>query len=128
MRGGDGQPLQLAKFFEQRHGQRRAFFRRRAGAHLIDQNQRPIRRGLQHRFQIHHVRRKSREVGGDGLLVADVGQHLIEHRHLGAIGGHWNSGLRGKRSQADRFQRHGLAAGVRPADYHHRFVAAERQR
>ena len=82
--------LERAKFLEQRDGERGAFFRRGAGAHFVDENQRAIRRDLQHRFKIQHVRGKRGEVGGDGLLVADVGEHAVEHRKLGAIGGDGN--------------------------------------
>ena len=35
-----------AKFFEQRDGERRAFFGRRAGAHFVHENQRAVRRRL----------------------------------------------------------------------------------
>ena len=117
-----------AKFLEQRDGERRAFFRSRAGAHFVHENERAIGGDFQHGFQIEHVRGKRGEVGGDGLLVADIGEHAIEDRQLGALGGDGNCGLRGERGEADGFERDGFAAGVRAADDHHGFVAAESER
>ena len=72
-----------AKFFQQRDSQRRAFFRSRARAHFVHQNQRTLRRNFQHRFQIQHVRGKRRKIRGNGLLVANIREHAVENRQLG---------------------------------------------
>ena len=127
MRRRQRQRPSRAKLLEQRNRERCALFRRGTRAHFVHQNQRPLRRDFQHGLQIQHVRRKCGKVGGDGLLVADINQHAVEHRHLGALRRHRNSRLRGKRRESHRFQRNRFAACVRPADNHHRLVAAQRE-
>ena len=119
-----------AKFFEQRDGERGAFLRGRTRAHFVHEDQGTIRGDIEHGFQVQHVRGKGGEIGGDGLLVANVGEHAVEDGHFGALGGNGNGGLRGERGQADRFERHRFAAGVRAADDQDGFRAAkgERQR
>jgi len=37
------------------------------------------------------------------LIVADIGENRIEYRHLGAVGGNWDSGLRHQRQQSHGF-------------------------
>ena len=99
VRGCERQRAPRAKFLEQRDSKRGTFFRRRAGAHFVDENQRALGGHLEHRFQIQHVRGKRREVRRDGLLVADIRQHMVENRQFGAFGRHGNRGLRRKRGE-----------------------------
>lgn len=103
VRGGDGQGAARAKLLQERHGQRRTLFGGRAGAHLVDQDQRTLGGDFEHRFQIEGVRGKGREIGGDRLLIADVRKDVVENGQHSAFGGHRNSGLRGQRRKA-----HGL--------------------
>jgi hypothetical protein len=63
------------------------------------------------------MRRKSAEAFLNGLRVADVGEHMIKQWKLGILGGHGQACHRHQSEQAHGFQRHGLAAGVRPADH-----------
>ena len=128
VRGGDGERAARAKLFEQRDGESRAFLGSCAGAHFVHENQRTVRGDIQHGFQIDDVRGKCGKVGGDGLFVADIGEHVIEDGQLGAFCGDRNTGLRRKRGEADGFQRDGLAAGVGSADDHYGFVATECER
>ena len=78
MRGGKREAAARAKFFEQRDGECGAFFGRGAGAELVHEDERIFSGGFEHRAQIEHVRGKSREVGSDGLLVADVREDAVE--------------------------------------------------
>src|SRR3984957_10925776 len=127
VRRGDCQCAQGAEFFEQRDGESRAFFGRGARTHFVDENQRAVRRDLEHRFQIQHVRRKRGEVGGNGLLVTDIGQNVIEERQFGAFRSNGNRRLCSKCSEADVFKGDCLPARVGSADDHHCFRAAKRK-
>ena len=52
----------------------------------------------------------------DRLVVADIGEHGVEDGQFGAVGGDRQSRLRHEREQTHRFERDGLAAGVRAGD------------
>src|SRR5579883_956787 len=71
------------------------------------------------------VCRKRREVLLDRLVVADVGQHGVEYREFGAIGGNWDTGLRHQREQANSLERNRLAAGVRTRNHELALFAGE---
>ena len=63
---------------------------------------------------------------GDRLLVADVGEDVAQDRQARAgRGRHVEPGLVHEREQAERPQRHGLAAGVRTGDDERRVAVAE---
>ena len=57
-----------------------------------------------------------REAHRDGLFVADVGQDGVEDGERGLVGGRPEPALMQQRREAERLQRDGLAAGVRPRD------------
>ena len=65
-----------------------------------------------------------REAHLDRLPVADVGEHLVEHRQRRRLGRHAQPGLVQQRGEPERLQRDRLAARVRPAD-HERAQRAE---
>ena len=67
-----------------------------------------------------------REALGDRLLVADVGEDVAEDRQPRAgLGRDVEAGLVHEGEQAERPQRDGLAAGVRPGDDERRVAVAE---
>ena len=119
VRGGERQAAALAEFIEQRDGQRRALFGRRARAQFIHEHERTRRGGFEHGAHVEHVRGKCGEIGGNRLLVADIHKHAIDERQARRLGGDGNAGLRGKHGDAHCFERDGFAAGVRAADDEH---------
>ena len=119
VRGRKRQAAALAEFVEQRDGERGAFFGSRARAQFIDEHERARRGGFEHGAHVEHVRGKRGEIGGDRLFVADVHEHAIDERQARRLRGDGNAGLRGEHREAHRFERDGLAAGVRAADDEH---------
>ena len=73
-------------------------------AQFIQQHQRVRRRGARDEIDVGDVGGESRKILLDGLIVADIGQHRIKHRQLGAIRGDGNAGLRHQGQQPNRFQ------------------------
>ena len=98
------------------HAQRAAFFGIGGAAQFVDQHQRIRRGAFQHGFHRKDVRGKRAEAFLNRLVIADVGQHLVEQRELGFGGGHRQPGVRHQREQADGLQCDRLAAGIRAAD------------
>ena len=77
-------------------------------------------------MMLRHVRREGRQALLDALLVADVGEHLLEDRHPRAgVGGDMQAALRHQRQQAHGLERHRLAAGVRAGDQQDAEAAAQ---
>ena len=128
VRGRERQAAALAEFIEQGDGKRRALFRSRARAQLIHEHERAGRGGFEHGAHVEHVRGKCGEIGGDGLLVANVHENAIDERKARRLRGDGNAGLRGEHGEADRFERDGLAAGVRPADDEHGLRSSKSKR
>ena len=100
----------------------------RTRAQFVEQHQ-IIRRHLVHDG---HNRRHMPGEGGqallDGLLVANIGEHLPKHRQLRPqIRRDLQARLRHQRQQPDRFQRDRLAARVRAGDNQRREVLAHPQ-
>ena len=93
---------------------------------LVQQHQRARPGRLHDRHQAPHVRRERGQALGDGLIVADVREHPVEHRQARPGGGHPQPALVEHREQAERLERHGLAARVRARD-HQRPHAGERK-
>src|SRR5689334_6583483 len=56
------------------------------------------------------------EAFGNGLLVADIGEHIGEQGELGLGAGDGKSGVRHKREQAGGFESDRFTASVRAAD------------
>ena len=124
VRGDQREGAGRAEVLHDGHAQRAALFGIGGRAQLVQQHQR-IRRHIQrHLADVGDVRRKGAEVFLDGLVVADIGQHLLEERELGFGGGHRQRRLRHQAEQPDGLQRHGLAAGVGAADQQRAALAA----
>ena len=116
MSGDDADGADLAEMFGDGYSQGRAFRRVGSGAEFVQQHQRLGRRRAGDEIDVGDVRGERREVLLDGLVIADVGEHGIEHRQLGALGRDRDSGLRHQHQQADGLERHRLPAGVGAAD------------
>ncbi len=114
--GDDAEARRAPEVVGNGHGQRRALFGIGRRTQLVEQHQRMRGRLVRDEIDVGDVRRKGREVLLDRLVVADVGEHRIEDRQLGALGRDRNARLRHQRQQTNGLQRHGLAAGVGTAD------------
>ena len=79
------QPIAV-ELVEDRPAQRGAFGGVGAGPHLVEQDQRALGRLAQDLADPPDVRREGRERLLQALLVADVGQHVVEDREVGALG------------------------------------------
>ena len=88
----------------------------RGRAQFVQQDQRSRCRRARNEVDIGDVGGKRRKILLDRLVVADIGQHGIEDRQLGAIRGNGNAGLRHQGQQANRFQGNGFSAGVGAGD------------
>ena len=105
-----------AEVFDDRDAERAAFFGIGGRAELVEQDQRIGRDVERHLADVGDVRGEGAEVLLDRLVVADIGQHLLEERKLGLGGGHGQAGLRHQAEQPDGLQRDRFAAGVGAAD------------
>ena len=100
---------------EDRPAQGRAVGRVGAGPQLVQQHQRFPGRLAQDLADPPHVGRERRKRLFQALLIADIGEHVVEDRELRALArGDVQAGLGHQGEQADRFQGHGFAAGVGP--------------
>ena len=68
------------------------------------------------------------EVFLNGLVVADIRQHLLEERELGFGRGHGKAGLRHQAEQPDGLEGDGFAAGIGAADQQGAAVAGSSSR
>ena len=99
--------------------QGRPFVRVGPGADFVEQHE---GRGGEPcgRFRdVAHVGRKGREVGGDRLVVADVGENLPEHGQPGGARRDVEPHLRHQRKQPRGLERDRFPPGVRAADHQH---------
>ena len=111
---------------EERLGQRRPLRRVRAGAQLVEQHQRPRAGVLDDPDDRAQVPRERRQGLGDRLLVADVREHVAQHRQLRAGRGRdVEAGLVHEAQEPDGAQGDGLAAGVGAGDHERRVAVAE---
>ena len=109
------------------YGERRALDGVGADAQLVKQHECARRQLFNYRNDIDHVRRKSRKRLLYALVVADIDEHAVAHGNgRTLVGGNVQSRLRHEREKPERFERNGLAAGVRTGDYHRVIAAAER--
>ena len=93
------------------------FGRIRAGAQLIQQYQALGVRRPQDGGDTRHVRAKCAERLLQTLLIADIGEDLVEQRYGAALSCRdVHARLRHQTKQASRLQRNGFAARVRPGD------------
>ena len=116
MRGGEGECARRAEVINHSHAQGAPFLGIGRRAQLVQQHQR-IRRGVENHFaDARDMGGKCAEVLLDGLVVADVREHLLENGKLGFLARHWNPGLCHQRQQPDSLERDRLAAGIGSAD------------
>ena len=99
------------------HGERRAFLGISGRTQFIEQDQRLGGCSARNKIDIGNVGGKGRKILLDRLIVANIREDRIKHRHLGAISGNWNPRLRHQRQQAHGFQCHRFSARVRTGDY-----------
>ncbi len=116
VRGDQREGAGRAEVLDDGHAERAALFGIGGRAQFVQQHQRIGRDVERHLADVGDVRGKGAEVFLDGLVVADIGQHLLEERELGLGGGHRQAGLRHQAEQSHGLQRDGLAAGVGAAD------------
>ena len=110
------QPIAV-ELVEDRPAERRPFGRVGAGAQLVEQDERLLGRLGEDLRDPPDVRREGRERLLQALLVADVGEDVVEDRQLRPLMRRdVQARLGHDRQQADRLQRDRLAAGVRPGD------------
>ena len=115
-RCGDAAAAAPAKL-DQRSRKRRSLRRVGARAQLIKEHQRRSVALPYDLDNVFHMRGKGGKRLLNGLLVSDVRQHAIKDGNGAAmIGRDVQAALRHQGQQAKRFQRHGLAAGVRAGD------------
>ncbi len=82
----DANAAHAAEVFGDSDGQRRAFFGIGRRPEFVEQHQRLRRGGARDEIDVGDMRRKRGEILLDGLVVADVGEHRVEYRQLGAVG------------------------------------------
>ena len=119
MGGGDDHAVEVEQLLQQRAGQRRALGRVGTGAEFVQQDEGLRAGGLDDAHDVGHVRREGGERLFDRLLVADVGEDVVEDGDARAgLGGHGQSGLGHQAEQSDGLERDRLAAGVGSGDQH----------
>ena len=116
MRRNYGHAADAAEVSSDRHGQSRALLRIGRRAQFVQQHQRLRGGGARNQINVGDVRGESRKILLNRLVVANVGQHGIEHRKLRAVRGNREPGLRHQRQQADALERDSLAASVWAGD------------
>ena len=112
----DRKRADFSELLEHRPRQRRALSGFGTAADFIEENERTGCRRLDHRLDRQNVRRKSAQVIRDRLLIADIGQHVIEYRQSCFLGWNGNSRLRHQRKQARRLQYNRFPSRIWPAD------------
>jgi len=105
-----------AEVFDNRHTQRAALFGVGGRAKLVEQHQRIGRDVERHFADMRDVGGKRAEIFLDGLIIADIRQHLRKDGEFGLGGGHRNGRLRHQGEQSDGLQTDRFAAGVGAAD------------
>ena len=102
VRRRDDRRARAAEVLDDRDAEGAAFGRVGAGADLVEEHERGPREGARHLDDGGEVRRERREVLGDRLLVADVGEHASEDREAAAgAGGNVEAALGHEREEAD---------------------------
>src|SRR5258706_7785187 len=93
MRGGQRECAARAKAVEYRNAERAAFFGIGGAAQLVEQDERIRRYVVEHAPNMIDVGGERAEAFLNRLVVADIGEHLLEHRKLGVGRGDWQAGL-----------------------------------
>ena len=114
MGGGHRADLPVQEVLQDGLGQCRAFCRIGAGAELVKQHQILVGNLLHDGDDVGHMGRKGGKGLLNGLLVSNVGEHLVENGQLRPkLPGDLQAGLGHQGKQADGFKRHGFAARIR---------------
>ncbi len=118
MRGGNGHRPAAGQRQNGSAGKRSAFDRVRPSPQLVQQDEGRLVSVEQDRSEGSDVGTEGRQAGGDGLVVADVREDVLEHgKQRPRSDWRDHAGLRQGADEAHRLDEHGLAAGIRPA--HH---------
>ena len=128
VRRHDREPRLRREPREQRLRERRSLDRIGAGGELVDEHERPLPCRVEDRDEVGNVAGEGREAHLDRLPVADVGEHLVEDGQRGRLRRRAQAGLVEERGEAERLQRHRLAARVRAADHERRAATPARGR
>ena len=110
--GNQGVSAGRAEMLDDGHAQRAALFGVGGCAQFVQKHQRIGRDIERHLADVGDVRGKRAQVFLNGLIVADIGQHLVEEGELSLGGGHGKGRLRHQAEQTHGLQRHRLAAGT----------------
>ena len=117
MGGGERRRFHFEQMLQNRHRQRRALRGVGARAQFIEKGKRTGRDVFQNLHNVGHVRREGGQRLLDGLLVADVGVHLVEDGQFRAqVRGYRKACLRHQGHQPHRLHGDGLAAGIGAGD------------
>jgi hypothetical protein len=124
--GCDGESTTRGQFLEDRASEGCAFAWIGTCAELVHQHQGISRGALEDLSKISQVRTEGRETRLDRLLVADVGEDVVEQCDTTLrTHGCRNAGLRQSGDEAECLEKHGLAPGVRAGDEESALLAAE---
>jgi len=126
--GRDRAGAGLRELLQHRLREGRSLVRVRAGAGLVDQDERVLPDRGEHVTEVGDVRAEGGQVVLDRLLVPNVGHNLVEERERGvrrhrkgqSVGEH-------QREEANGLHRHRLAPGVGAGDHERAEVGAELQ-
>ncbi len=128
MRREDDARTALQQIGEHADRERGALDGIRPGAGLVEDDEIAGVGVARDRAQVRRVRGERRQVTLDRLRVADVGEHGAEAREPRALRGvDEEARLREERREAERLQRDGLAARIRPGDGEAALARAEGQ-
>ena len=128
MSGRDREAAAFEEVLDDRHAQRASLLGIGRGSQLVHQDQGALVGKLHHGFQLLDVRGKGAQALGDGLQVADVGEHLVEPRELRLVRRNRQAGLCHQGQQSDGLQHDGLTTRIGTTDEQHAAVRVERQR
>jgi hypothetical protein len=114
--GGDGEGAGGAEEFEDGDAERAAFLGVGGAAEFVEEDERFVGDTAEHEGDLADVGGEAGEGFGDGLVVADVGEDLIEDGEFGGYGGDGDAGLGHEGEEAGGFHGDGFAAGVGACD------------
>ena len=112
----DARCIQIHEIFRDCHRECGAFFGIGGGTEFIEQHKRMRRRRFRNVINIADVRRESREVLLDRLVITDVRKDGIKDCQLCRFSGNGNPRLRHQHQQAYGFQCNGLSSSIRAAN------------
>ncbi len=116
MRGDQREGSGHTEMLHDGDAERSALFGIGGRAEFVQQHERIGRDVERHLADVGNVRGKGAEIFLDGLVVADIRQHLLEERKLGFQRRNRKARLRHQAEQSDGFQGDRFAAGVGTAD------------